>query len=323
MLLIMGASQSLMLFSCGPSDKKTPIKTSDQIQKEVVLSGEQLSLKYCQSCHLYPEPSTLDKYTWERSVLPLMGRLFGIYEDNVPRSEIIEGAINPDLVKEQNMFPEKQLISDEEWRKIMDYYISSAPESLLSNESKDTLFAPIEGFEIIIPSFKREPFKTTLVKIDPERSYIYVGESKGNIGSLTILNNDFEIIDNIMLPTPPTDVNISDDTLALTLAGSLRLAPSNNPFGELVYIFRTLGDDKYSFFSKFLNDLSRPVQTVFEDINGNGFEDMLIAEFGYYTGSLTLYDNTGGNRNLYKKTILKNVPGAIRTYVKDMNRDGH
>lgn len=323
MLLIIGASPFLILFSCGPSNEKTPVKTNGQVQKEVVLSGKQLSLKYCQSCHLYPEPSTLDKYTWERSVLPLMGRLFGIYEDNVPRREIIDGAINPDLVKEQNIFPEKQLISDEEWRKIMDYYLSSAPESLLSTESKDTLFAPIEGFEIIIPSFKREPFKTTLVKIDPERSYIYVGESKGNIGSLTILNNDFEIIDNIMLPTPPTDVNISDDTLALTLAGSLRLAPSNNPFGELVYIFRTPGDDKYSFFSKFLNDLSRPVQTVFEDINGNGFEDMLIAEFGYYTGSLTLYDNTGGNRNLYKKTILKNVPGAIRTYVKDMNRDGH
>ena len=69
---------------------------------------------------MYPEPSTLDRYTWERSVLPLTGRLFGIYEDNITRREIIDGAINPGLVDEQNIFPEEQLISDEEWSKTRD-----------------------------------------------------------------------------------------------------------------------------------------------------------------------------------------------------------
>lgn len=44
---------------------------------------------------LNPEPGTLDKHTWEHSVLPLMGRLFGIYEENIPPpGEIIAGAIN-------------------------------------------------------------------------------------------------------------------------------------------------------------------------------------------------------------------------------------
>lgn len=119
---------------------------------------------YCQSCHLYPEPSTLDKNTWERSVLPLMGRIFGIYEGNVSRREIINGAINPGLVREMNMFPEKELISDKIWRKIMYYYISSAPKSLPSIERNDTLFASIEGFEIITPSFRKEPFTTTFKK---------------------------------------------------------------------------------------------------------------------------------------------------------------
>ena len=270
----------LLFFSCGSSDKKAE-KNFHLDQQDTVLSGGQLSLKYCQSCHLYPAPNTLDKNTWERSVLPLMGRLFGIYEKNVPRSKIIEGAINKKLVIDLNIFPDKQLISDGEWQKITDYYISTAPDSGRYSSRKDISFAPIE------------------------------------------LNNDFEIVYDIKLPTPPTDIRIGDNWLALTLAGSLRLAPSNNPFGELVYLFRNPGEEKYSSFRKFVSDLSRPVQTVFEDVNGNGFEDILIAEFGYYTGALTLYENSGDNRNLYKKNILKDVPGAVRAYVEDMNRDGH
>ena len=319
----MGLSLCWILFSCGSSNEKKPVHTEEQVQRVVALSGKQLSLKYCQSCHLYPEPSMLDKHTWQRSVLPLMGRLFGIYEDNVPRSEILDGAIDKDLVKKHNIFPEKQLINDETWQKITDYYLSSAPESLLSTKRNDIVSAPLEGFEIIVPSYRTATPMTTMVKIDPETSHMYVGGSKGNTGSLTILNKDFEIIDAIKLPTPPVDLTINDDELTLTLVGSLILSPSNNPFGQLLHIFRTPGDDKYSFFRNFLDDLKRPLQTVFEDINGDGHQDILIAEFGYYTGSLNLYEYRAGNRAAYKKTILKNAPGAIRMYVRDMNRDGH
>lgn len=319
----MGLSLYWILPSCGSSDEKKPVHAEEEVQQVVALSGKQLSLRYCQSCHLYPEPSLLDKHTWQRSVLPLMGRLFGIYEDNIPRSEIMAGAIDKNLVKQQHIFPEKQLISNETWRKITHYYISSAPDSLAFTKHNDIVFAPLEGFEIIVPPHRTATPSTTLVKIGPGTSHMYVGESKGKAGSLTVLNKDFEIIDTIKLPTPPVDVTIKDDGLALTLAGTLTLSPSNNPFGQLLYIFRNPGDDKYSFFRNFLDDLKRPLQTVFEDINGDGREDILIAEFGYYTGSLNLYEYRGGNREAYKKTILKNVPGAIRMYVKDMNSDGH
>jgi hypothetical protein len=321
-LVVVGLAQLLIFSSCGPSDEKKTVKADKQLQEEAALSGEQLSLMYCQSCHLYPEPATLDKHTWERSVLPLMGRLFGVYEENVPRSEILSGAINKKAVLEQNIFPVNQSITDEQWNKIVDFYISSAPEPSKSAANKDTLFVPIEQFEAITPHLKK-PISTTLVKIDQENSLVYLGESKDKIGAITILNKDFEVINSINLPTPPTDINFTKDSLALTLAGSLRLAPSGNRFGELVYIFRTPGEQEYSFFTKFYEKLNRPVETVFEDINGNGYQDMLIAEFGYYTGSLTLYENGGGKKQLYKKTILKNAPGAIKSYVRDMNMDGH
>ena len=106
------------------------------------------------------------------------------------------------------------------------------------------------------------------------------------------------------------------------MAGSLRLASSSNAFGELITLFKHPEDITFSSFSKFETKLNRPVQAVFEDINGNGLVDILIAEFGYYTGSLTLFENTGNPANPYTKIILKNAPGAIRVVVEDMNGDG-
>ena len=117
----------LLHSSCGGPREKEAIQK--QMERNVI-SGKELSKKHCQSCHLYPEPSELDKKTWERSVLPLMGRLFGVYESEVPRSKILEGAINRKAVEESNMFPETPSISSEDWQKIKDYYLAEAPEVL-------------------------------------------------------------------------------------------------------------------------------------------------------------------------------------------------
>src|SRR5690554_7400084 len=64
----------MVLFSCSSNQEKAKDDTIWN-NEDAALTGKQLSMKYCQSCHLYPEPSTLDKTTWERSILPLMGRL--------------------------------------------------------------------------------------------------------------------------------------------------------------------------------------------------------------------------------------------------------
>ncbi|MBR9774504.1 MAG: hypothetical protein GYB55_05640 [Cytophagales bacterium] len=48
----------LLTVSCnGSGEKKTPQK----LEQENAISGKELSEKHCQSCHLYPKPSELDK----------------------------------------------------------------------------------------------------------------------------------------------------------------------------------------------------------------------------------------------------------------------
>jgi hypothetical protein len=307
-----------LLYSCGTSGEKESVNTEQQDQNITDLSGKQLSLAYCQSCHQYPEPGLLDKRTWQQSVLPEMGRYYGIYQDSVTRSDVMKGAINKNLVEQQNIFPEDQLISNEKWEVIKDYYLSSAPDSLPPNKSDEIEFVPLQEFETIVPSFGLE---ITMVEIDPERSQIYIGETKGGSGVLTRLDSNFEILSTIEPPTPPVDISIRRDGLAVTLVGTLVLSRSNNPFGELVRLSPTPGGG--TRLLRFPDPLMRPLQTVFEDVDGDGFEDILIAEFGYYTGALALYKNRGGTGSSYKRTVLKNVSGALRTYVRDMNSDGH
>jgi hypothetical protein len=312
----------LFFISCASSEEQDEdMMSDDQMMVQELLTGEQLAQKYCQSCHLFPEPETLDKKTWERSVLPLMGRLFGIYEENADRNRVLEGAINRELVIQKNIFPERQLISDEEWEKINEFYISNAPDSLPSI-SREKPITNLERFEPIQPITGSELSMLTMVKIDSEQSRIYVGGARGDFGYLSVLNQNFELLESIPLPSPPVDIDVQENQLTLTLIGTLRLEPSGNSFGGLVQLIRGPGEENYAHFSKFPDDLNRPVQTVITDINGNGYDDLLISEFGYYTGSLTLYEHNGEGSTWYTRTVIKDVPGAVRAYVKDMNGNG-
>ncbi|MEX2511913.1 MAG: VCBS repeat-containing protein [Cyclobacteriaceae bacterium] len=306
-------------YSCGGAGEGDATR---KLVSENAITGQALSQKHCQSCHLYPQPSELDKKTWERSVLPLMGRLFGIYEAEVPRSEILKGAINRKAVEESNMFPQKAILSDADWQKITAYYLAEAPEALDQTIWEEKKPYYLEGFEMMEPEENEKLPNITFLKTGPDPKQIYVGGTSGKRGSLAILDREIKVDQMIPLPSPPTDVAFGKDNLSLTLAGSLRLAPEQNAFGELITLFRNPGELQYSSFRKFLTELNRPVQTVFEDVNGNGLTDILVAEFGYYTGALTLFENTGLSERPYRKITLKNVPGAIRTVVKDMNGDG-
>ena len=51
--------------------------------------GEVLAKTYCGSCHLFPEPTLLDKSTWEKNILPVMAKQLGL--------QIVNGEAYPDI----------------------------------------------------------------------------------------------------------------------------------------------------------------------------------------------------------------------------------
>jgi hypothetical protein len=68
-----------------------------------------------------------------------------------------------------------------------------------------------------------------------------------------------------------------------------------------------------------LENLARPVQVTPVDLNNDGKTDYLVNEFGNLTGSLSWMENKGSK---FEKHVLRAFPGAIKSYIRDVNNDG-
>src|SRR5690606_21232648 len=69
-----------------------------------------------------------------------------------------------------------------------------------------------------------------------------------------------------------------------------------------------------------VSGLQRPVHVDFADLDGDGLEDIVICEFGNHTGALSWWkQDADGN---YQRNVLRNMPGATKAYIKDLNKDG-
>lgn len=92
------------------------------------------------------------------------------------------------------------------------------------------------------------------------------------------------------------------------------LHPSDERKGKLTVI-----DPEPRFSFTLLDSLQRPVHASYADLNQDGKEDIVICEFGNYTGMLSWFENNG---TTYTKHVLRPLPGAVRTQVLDFNHDG-
>ena len=107
-------------------------------------TGEGLAKAYCGTCHLFPEPSLLDKVTWKERVLPDMGWRLGIREPgDDPYAEMEKDEAN--LVKALNLFPDKELLPLKDWEKIVAYYLEKAPDNPLPQKNRPSLRQPATG----------------------------------------------------------------------------------------------------------------------------------------------------------------------------------
>src|SRR5690606_21910644 len=69
-----------------------------------------------------------------------------------------------------------------------------------------------------------------------------------------------------------------------------------------------------------IQNLHRPVHFELGDLDGDGLEVSLICEYGRNIGALTWWQKSStGN---YRKNVLRNMPGATKAYIRDLNQDG-
>ena len=125
-VILLGAVLSCAL-GCHPAASYHKNPSHAAVPDGNIAAGERLAAIYCQSCHLLPDPSLLDTKTWEKGILPQMGPRLGIYQHG---SDIYGNYKSTYTDLGKGYYPDKPLVTDEEWQHIIDYYTSVSPDSL-------------------------------------------------------------------------------------------------------------------------------------------------------------------------------------------------
>jgi hypothetical protein len=279
-----------------------------------IKKGEALAAKYCQSCHLLPDPSLLDAKSWGEGVLPNMGPRLGIFNygyKTYPSSR-------NDLSIGLNFYPSKPVMSMQEWQYIIDYYTAISPDSLPKQDRKQSIQNNLTLFSVQTPHISYKDPASSFVKIIPGDSIHPLIISDVAKQSIYFFDSQVKIKDSVRSTGPVVDIDIIKNKMLACNIGVLN--PNNGMFGKGQFIKMNekgkLFEDTASLFDK----LRRPVQITSADLNKDGMDDYLVCEFGNLIGELSWMENMGNNK--FTKHVLRAYPGAIKAYINDYNHDG-
>src|SRR5262249_51808591 len=90
-----------------------------------VKRGEALARVACASCHLFPEPDLMDRFSWGMEALPNMATWLGLTKFDY------EGYPGGERLKQAHFFPTSPALPFEDWRAICSYYLTTAPVATL------------------------------------------------------------------------------------------------------------------------------------------------------------------------------------------------
>lgn len=271
------------------------------------LSGKELSDLYCQACHIKPDPALLDKTTWKNGVLPDMRRRLGLINAEDFGAKVGENNDAP-----PGIYSGKALITQADWDKIQEYYLSFAPDSLGTIPFDKNLKMDIGLFTVRMPDFhNKRPSLTTLVRYHPREKLLYVGDRLNSLFRIDPIG--MKILDSIRIISPASDIWFKEASFELLTMGVMD--PSNFAFGRL---------KDYVLFEKkvpniLMDSLRRPVHFAHADLTQNGEDELVISFFGNHIGSLSWFEKIDG---AYVEHILNSFPGARKTVVEDINGDG-
>lgn len=303
----------LLLAYCADPSGKDKASTKE-------MTGESLAQIFCASCHLFPEPSSLDKATWHNYILVRMAAFMGIYEDNrqyfdeIP-PQWLEPGIGGHKVQQAKVYPTQAAMSRTDWEKIKKYYLDNAPQKLASNDAALAI-------KVGIPFFNSQPFNEDKkisgliqgIGLDELNQKVYTSIYQGGIFELNF-NGAIEKYhsDNTYI----AQISTQDNQFAILDMGT-RLA-SDNPQGRLL-VSKSWEEytKRKNIFS--LEQLMRPVHFSATDLNNDQQTDFVISEYGNLLGSLGWYEAKGDGN--FEKHILFNDDGAIKTELLDFNGDG-
>ena len=280
-----------------------------------IQKGKALSAIYCAGCHLAPDPSTLTKTVWDQGVFPNMGPHVGIFNyKGINYPSYLSDPLVP-----KSYYPKQQLLTNEEWQNIIDYYVASAPNTLPVPQRAPLIDDGDKFFSILAPTrISPKPPVTCMIKIDSSEKQrkILTGDVFGKY--LSTYDANLKLIDTIGCGGPITDVSILKNKIIACNTGLLN--PNNGKFGKIQEVDVSALGKKTVSKKSLMDSLMRPVQMVDADLNKDGKTDFVVCEFGHLNGALSWLENKGSNK--FERHELKYQPGALKIIVNDYNKDG-
>lgn len=255
----------------------------------------QLFTTYCSGCHIAPKINELPKDIWKNHVLP----------DMRDRMEIAEMYQDPSLTTSGP----RPKITLADWIALEKYILDLAPQKL--PETKLPLSGPITEFnEKRVSVDKHEGALYTFLKYDHQGHRIRLGNINGELLEYNLLKGTSTTV--YRGKTPITWYNENETVAYITEVGILD--PSEQAKGRIV---QKIGEDTTRIPYVF----HRPTHSLLQDLNGDGFNEIVVSEFGNETGRLSMLISKHGGQ--YEKKVLLNLPGNVRTLSKDMDQDGN
>lgn len=274
---------------------------------ELRKANEARARSYCGSCHLFPEPDLLDKKTWREQTLPRMRIRMGLAPEEIERHP------EATLLKASGIFPTLPMISKTDWEAVVDYYLAAAPDRPLPQAARAEIVVGLTNFVAEKPKHKMPVPSTTMVSISERERKVYIGDAETkSLGTYTFDGK------------PPTSLELGNIPVALreqpagaflTMIG--KFMPSEDPKGAVALLART--GERFATPQMILTNLPRPTHAEFADLNGDNRTDFVLSEYGNNVGRLSWFEKA---RAGYREHVILPRSGAVRTVVRDFNRDG-
>lgn len=271
--------------------------------------GIVLYTTYCGSCHVAPAIDALPKHIWETAILPEMGARLGIKDSTYNKFKGVS-FYEQSLIIKAGIYPYVPMISETDWKLLKDYVLSLAPDSLPSDSTSVSAkeLVQFQPKPVRLDSTKEALF--TFMEFNRPHEALITGDLRGDLQSHNFKSNTTNKIME-SLGNGITSFTTQKDRSYITLVGYLD--PSERASGRIIMQYK--GENTI-----IADSLHRPVHTLVHDFDADGEDEIVVSEFGDFTGQLSLLKKNASGA--FEKSVLLPQPGVIRILARDMDQDG-
>lgn len=292
-------SVALPWFWPGDKPDRRTLRTPDEL-----LAGhdpEKLETEirtFCSQCHGFPEPSLFPDYRWT----PEIDRAFRFHRESG-----------------------KHDVPEPDSRIVLAWYKKHAEPNLVATESLEVDLATVFAPPIAGPMLKGPAAISSVLLVDgPNGKRIQTSDMvTGQMNSVAADLSGYNPFHRATNPGRLRVCDLSADCDTEFLLSDLGTAGVTDAYcGQVTWIQQTNDDPAKPILNvtTLADGLGRIADARSADFDGDGDEDVIVAEFGWdKTGSVILLENDNG---VFKRSVIDKRHGAVEIQIADFDADG-